>query len=236
MSKQKLDEWILQNKSLIFRAIKSSNLNIKPADYKEYFQNACCAVLSKAKYYNGSKGLCKFSSYMFSIIRRATIRYFWKNNIPVSISYGTADYIISEILKRRFKNNGALTEEDYNELKDKKFFGKETINIIEGLIDETPYSEDACELMGLRSRQSIDKYEEKINQEYLSKDLMKHLEKLPEAYQRALCEKYSLPIPEKHSPDTSGSKCNNKYHLACTGLKKLREMYKDKNIGDYIDD
>ena len=129
-----------------------------------------------------------------------------------------------------------MTEEDYNEIKDKKSFGKDTVNVIENLIDKTPCSEDTCELMGLKSRQSIDKYEEKINQEYIADDLTKHLEKLPEAYQRALCEKYSLPIPAKHSSDISGSKCNNKYHLAFTGLKKLQEMYKNKNIGDYIDD
>ncbi len=235
MDKQELNRWLLENRPLIFSAIKSLNLVIASDEYNDLLQNAYCLLLDKAKYYKPSRNV-KFSTYVFNIIRNATRRYYWRNHVPVSISYRTADNIISEIMKRRFKNNGDLTEEDYNEIRDSKSFGKDTVNVIENLIDKTPCPEDACELMGLRSRQSIDKYEEKINQEYLSKDLIKHLEKLPEAYQRALCEKYSLPIPEKHSPDASGSRCNNKYHLACTGLKKLREMYKDKNIGDYIDD
>lgn len=235
MNKQELDKWLLENRPLIIKAIKSLNLIIASDEYNDLLQNAYCLLLDKAKYYKPSRNV-KFSTYAFNIIRNATRRYYWRNHVPVSISYRTADSIISEIMKRRFKNNGELTEEDYDEIRNTKFFGKDTVNMIESLIDKAPYSEDECELIGLRSRQSVDKYEEKINLEYINKDLTKHLEKLPEAYQKALCEKYLLPIPDKHSPDTSGSRCNNKYHLAFTGLKKLQEMYKDKNIGDYIDD
>lgn len=235
MDKQKVNDWILNNSKLINKAIRSLNLFPSKVDYQDLLQNAYCAILDCNKYYKEGVDSCSFSSYMYKVIRDATRRYYWKNKFPVSISCAVADYVCSNVIHRKTSGK-SLTDTDYTEIRDKLSFGKDTINIIENLIDKDSYTDETCELLGVRSRQSIDAYEDRIDLGYLKEDLTKKIERLPKAYQKALCESYSIEVPLKCNPSKVGSKCNNKYHLKYAALKELKRMYKDRNIGDYIDD
>lgn len=235
MNRQAIGKWIVENKNLVLRAIYNSNTTIRKDEIEDLLQYAYCELLAKATGYNGR---AKFSTYAFKIIKQAARRYHWKNKYPVSISIPVADRIIPKICEFRVKNNGRLTEDDYEVLRTEYQFNRSTVEQIENLLDKDVCNEDICELLGMKSRYSISDFEDTINNDMVHKDIQKQLSLLPKPYQKAVCSKFDLEIPDTYMDSTAGSKCQNKYHLANAGISHLRKYYLNKynNIGELIND
>lgn len=233
-----INEWILNNKGLIRRAIYSTRLVNGIIDFEDLLQNAYAEILDKYKYYNPKRTKVKFSTYIFEVVRNLTKRYIWKNKFPVSVSYPVADTIIPLIIKLKSGHDGTLTEEDYEYLRKKYNYAEQTIKVLESLLYGNTCPESICELLGISSRHTVVKYEDDIDYELLKENVNHQLALLPKAYQQAICNKYGLDIPDKYIESTSGINCNNKYHLENSAMRYLKKYYTNKysNIGELIND